>query len=337
MARSKAERCGIEAAAGALVLDRPGAEVSFASLAAIALPHKDPSRHGDCSHWSQPVEDGEYHFQSGANEEGRPIGIPFGSKSRLMLIYLQTECVRSGSRVIEIDMSLYRHFRAVNAHRPGGGMSYRMFVEHARRVSACSFTFTDARSATRYSGPIVVGLIRTNTDSSLDRLLGERIRGDMSYLKKPDSHDFPKFAVLGEQFAATFVNDPIRIWSPALALLGNNSVALDIYLWLCSKLPKLTVPLGIPWHDIRRWFGSGYKHQRQMKSSFLEALSLATAVYQEANVGTTPEGLILLPSPSPVQVPALPNERCAPGRKFESRSGIALRPTPTPCGMPLRR
>ena len=39
---------------------------------------------------------------SGHTEQGRPIGVPYGSIARLILLYLQTEAIRTGSAEVEM-------------------------------------------------------------------------------------------------------------------------------------------------------------------------------------------------------------------------------------------
>jgi hypothetical protein len=299
-AHSKAERCGVEAAAAALAAENGSVEVAYGSYAVAALPHKNPAHRGSASEWRQALDGVEYHFTGGAYPDGGPIGVPYGSKSRLIMLYLQTECVRSKSRVIGLDSSLYTHMKAINASPPSGGMSYRMFVEHARRVSACALGTISDGGAARASSPIVTGVVRADAGNSLGDLLHQRRRKDEGYLHDPHEHNFPTYTVLSEQFVESFMLNPIRLWAPALALLGNNSAALDIYLWLCGKLPQLGQATFVSWQELQLWFGSGYRQTRQMKPAFLDALWLALAVYPEASVQRTPDGVVLHPSPDPV-------------------------------------
>ena len=55
------------------------------------------------------------------------------------------------------------------------------------------------------------------------------------------------------------------------------------------------------WPAIHGQFGAGFRHVRQIKSTFLEALTVALAVYPEAHVGVEKEGVVLHPS-----APAVP-------------------------------
>ena len=78
-------------------------------------------------------------------------------------------------------------------------------------------------------------------------------------------------------------------------------MAIDIYIWLAYRLHVLTKPTSISWISVHTQFGAGFKHIRQMKPSFIEALGMALAVYPEASVRLEQEGLILYPS-----APAIP-------------------------------
>ena len=47
-------------------------------------------------------------------------------------------------------------------------------------------------------------------------------------------------------------------------------------------------------------FGAGFKHLRQFKPTFTEALALSTAVYPEAKIDVGQDGLTLHPSAPPI-------------------------------------
>ena len=54
------------------------------------------------------------------------------------------------------------------------------------------------------------------------------------------------------------------------------------------------------YRSISPQFGAGFRLVRQIKPTFLEALSLARAVYPEARVDAGKQGVVLHPSPPAV-------------------------------------
>ena len=57
----------------------------------------------------------------------------------------------------------------------------------------------------------------------------------------------------------------------------------------------------VPWVGLEAQFGSGYSETRYFKRCFLRQLRKVQAVYQEAKVESSDEGLILKPSPTHVK------------------------------------
>jgi hypothetical protein len=76
---------------------------------------------------------------------------------------------------------------------------------------------------------------------------------------------------------------------------------LSIYIWLAYRLHVLTKPTPISWLSLHSQFGAGFKKVRQFKPTMTDALSMALAVYPEAEVSIGQDGVTLFPSP-----PAIP-------------------------------
>ena len=63
----------------------------------------------------------------------------------------------------------------------------------------------------------------------------------------------------------------------------------------------LALGLAVSWTAIHGQFGAGFRLARQVKPTFVEALTVALAVYPEARVDLEKEGIIMHPS-----APAVP-------------------------------
>jgi hypothetical protein len=110
----------------------------------------------------------------------------------------------------------------------------------------------------------------------------------------------------------------------------SGSLAPDLWLWLwpststSARLPPALADAANPHQllSLHTQFGSGFKHVRQMKLTFTEALNLAAAVYPEARVEIDADGM----------VPITPNDTQAwtlltfsVGRGNDMRLGCAWR------------
>jgi hypothetical protein len=74
------------------------------------------------------------------------VGVPYGSRARLILLYLQTEAVRMNCREVELGRSL--HAWLCRLEIPIGGKQMASVRDQAGRISRCR---PDARCENRPS------------------------------------------------------------------------------------------------------------------------------------------------------------------------------------------
>lgn len=139
----------------------------------------------------------------------------------------------------------------------------------------------DARrssSLSRYSGGFVDGAI-TMTDALSDQpgLWQDRV-------------------LLNEEFYRALRDHPVPLSEGALRAIGPRSMVIDVYIWLAYRLHALKRDVEIGWPALHAQFGAGYTRLRAFRAHFLEALSLAAAVYPEANLSIGERGIVLRPS-----------------------------------------
>jgi hypothetical protein len=275
MAVTKAERQAIDAAAAILAEEDAKLGITHAGFAMTSLPHK---RIEDVV-WRRTTPQTTLLVASGHDEEGQAIGVPYGSIARLILLYLQTEAIRTGSSEVELGRSMNAWLSRMSI--PIGGRTYQLVAEQARRISACRLTFYFDRPGARQfeNGAFVAGGISMAGVSDPDQpsLWQEKVRLDDGFLRSLREH-------------------PVPVREEAIRVIGTRSMAIDIYIWLAYRLHVLTKPTPLSWLSVHSQFGAGFKHVRQMKQTFSDALSLALAVYPEARVDMNNDGLVLRPS-----------------------------------------
>jgi hypothetical protein len=100
----------------------------------------------------------------------------------------------------------------------------------------------------------------------------------------------------------------VPIEEAAVKQIANNSMALDVYVWLSYRLHSLRESRPISWKALHAQFGRGITRMDHFKQHFRETLALALAVYPEADVtqdGAT--GIMLKPSRPPVPARVAPS------------------------------
>ena len=281
--KSGADRTVVEAAAAYLACEETDIGFLYSGWAQAALPHK---RLADDALWQVKNDRVTLVVQPGVRvvEDGPPVhvGVPYGSRARLILLYLQSEALRTSSREIELGRSLHAWLRRLSI--PIGGKSMRDVRDQAERVSRCRMSFQimqDGRA----------GLVN---QSILDTAVfvddGQKQRGSL----------FIETATLSQMFFDQLKKHPVPIEENAVKQLANNSMALDVYCWLAYRLHVLTAPTPISWRGLFAQFGSGYTRLDLFRRRFRDVLNHALAVYPGANVEETERGLILQPSRPPV-------------------------------------
>ena len=284
---SPIDRRAVEAAAGYLSTEEGDPGFVYSGWAQTALPHK---RQPDDALWhvrngriSLIIEPGAKSVPDGSAVR---IGVPFGSRARLILIYLQSEALRTGSREVELGRSLRVWLGRLGI--PIGGKSMAEVRDQAERISRCHMTFevTNGKKISVTSDRLVTSaLLREGDDGG--RLV-ERV-----FLSQPFFDQLRRY--------------PVQIDEAAVRQLANNSFALDVYCWLAYRLHALPNPTEVSWQALHTQFGSAYGRLRDFRTRFIPTLTLATAVYPEAKVEVNDnKGVILHPSPAPTPTAGRP-------------------------------
>lgn len=248
-----------------------------AGFAMTALPHRDLTENV----WIRQGGNVTLRVESGTSIDGKPVGLPFGSVARLILLYLQTEAVKTRSRDVELGRSMRQWLTTMGID--GGGKNYRLVREQAKRLSLCRLTFyRETQTSTHVTnGGFVRDAIIPSNESDQLPLWREIIR-------------------LDEGFYASLIEHPMPVQEAAIRQLSGGSLSIDIYCWLAYRLHSLEKPLSVSWGALFQQFGGGYKEVRQFRRRFYDPLNLALAAYPNAKTSVDDSGMILYPSPPPV-------------------------------------
>src|SRR3954467_2602429 len=285
MAETKAERQAVQAAAAVMAEERSGLGITHAGFAMTSLPHKRI----DEAIWEREGYQTTLLIESGRTRQKALIGIPYGSVARLILLFLQTEAIRTGSPEIVLGKSLNRWIERMDL--TPGGKTRQLVTEQARRISACRLTFFTDRSGgggLRHNGGFVRDMISLGgvMDEAQPTLWQDKLRLDEGFWRSLREH-------------------PVPVREEAVRAIGTRSLAIDIYIWLAYRLHSLDRSTPITWLALHAQFGAGMKALRHFKPVFLEAFRLAMAVYPEALVDVDEDrsGIVMHPSP-----PAVPKQ-----------------------------
>jgi hypothetical protein len=257
--------------------------ISYTGFCLTSLPHK---RLPDEQTWEKKGHRVTLWVEPGRMKtRGKAVtyGVPYGARARMILLYLQTQAVRTGSREVALGRSMRDWMERMGLSV--GGETARSLREQAARISACTLKFfweDDQHEGWTRGGIVTSGLrfkIPENDDQA--SLWEDRV-------------------VLDETFYAALRDHPVPVLEAAIRQLRDRSMSLDIYVWLAWRCHQLGKPTPISWPAIHAQFGAGFKAMKHFKPSFVEALSAATAAYPDARVSVAENGITLYPSRPPL-------------------------------------
>jgi Plasmid encoded RepA protein len=140
MAPTNGDRRAIEAAIQYMADEDAGIGFLYSGWCQAALPHKmladDAAWKIETDRVTLIVEPGRRNIPGGGMEW---VGAPYGSRARLILLFLQSEALRTSSRDIVLGKSLHAWLGRLGI--PIGGKSFKDVREQAERLSRCRMTF----------------------------------------------------------------------------------------------------------------------------------------------------------------------------------------------------
>lgn len=261
-------------------------------FAQMALPYRDPGP--GVESWVRRNGDQTLTVQAAPG-----VGFPFGTKPRLLLVWLTTEAVRTKSRDLTLGTSLSEFMRGVGLIPSGGrNGSIRSLQTQLERLFLARMILRHHSADHQAAQQMIITdeyeLWWDRKDIALPSLISSHVR-------------------LSERFYDQVVGRAIPVSVGALQLLQQqrSPMALDIYVWLTYRMSYLRRRSQISWASLRLQFGSQYADTRtgrfKFKQDFERNLGIVGLVYPGARFDVQPEGLVLYRSP-----PSVPKLQAVP-------------------------
>jgi Plasmid encoded RepA protein len=252
-----------------------------------SLPYRDPG--DDMRLWEREQGNVILQVQAGhiANPETRkmmPIGLPWGTKPRLILAHLNAEAIRKGSAEIEVEGSLSAFVKRIRGF--DGGREIHAFKNQLTRLSASTVRLAVFRENHAFQ-------VNSQIVSAFELWLEKDERQRVLW---------PSFIKLSKEYFASLQAHAVPLYEGDLAALAHSAMALDLYAWLAQRLHRIepTKPAFIPWTAIKEQFGQGYKRMDHFKAVFRVALRQVLTRYGRARLDLDERGMTLHHSLPPV-------------------------------------
>jgi Plasmid encoded RepA protein len=214
------------------------------------------------------------------------LGLPFGPKPRLILVYLNAEALRTGSPVVEVEDSLTAFVCRIGLSRDG--RSIRIVKDQLSRLSAA-----EIRLAVTYG-------------EAQARQVNAHIVGEFDLWFPKDERQrvlWPTTVTLDPRYFQSLQRHAVPLDERAIAALSHSAMGLDLYCWLAQRMHRVSPfkPQFIPWTALKEQFGWNYGRMDNFKRVFRQTLDMVLSQYRAARLELDDCGITLRNSPPPVQ------------------------------------
>ncbi len=263
---------------------------SHSGLCQTCLPHARPASNDLI--WQR--SSGRFHLMvspgvvRGRDGRATRVGVPYGTRARLIMIFLQTEGVRS--RIVSLGPSMSAWIRSLGLPVTGGPRgTIQAIREQSLRIARCEFTLQWTARSENGSDETIIRDQRLVSGLSLwhaqEEGRGARWQATVELTREFHEHL--------REHAVPLVRD-------AIAHLKDNSLGLDLYTLFAYRLQRLEQPLLLRWQALAAQVGSETSRTSHLAQRVKAVLPDVLTVYPDAKVEVMRHGLRLLPSKSPV-------------------------------------
>tara|TARA_B100000965_G_scaffold399406_1_gene419313 strand:- start:1209 stop:2219 length:1011 start_codon:yes stop_codon:yes gene_type:complete len=275
--------------------DDPDTQIGFlhSTLAMCGLPYHKPPK--DQTEYIRKNGKASLLITSGKlmdpnSGEWAPQGLPYGARSRLILVHLCTEAIRTRTKVIEVGNSMCGFMKTLGIEPTGGKKgTIGSFKEQVNRLAAARLqigTWTHAPGG--HEQAVTVN--------------AQPFRG-VQLLSENPGHKvlWSPTVELETEFFESLLKFAVPLEYRAVAAIKHSPMALDVYSWLANRLHRVKDPSFISWDALYLQFGGGYARMVDFRRKFLATLQLACTVYPQAKLELVDgKGIRLFNSPPPI-------------------------------------
>ena len=183
------------------------------------------------------------------------LGLPSGTKPRIITAWLTTKVVQEKKRRIEIDSSLKQFMESMGIKQSSGGDngSNTHLIREATKLFGCSIGYKHASDE------------KLSTES-----LSFSSQQEMWWKpKEPGAllHE-GSFVELSKEFYENIRTKPVPIALRAFRALQNSCLSLDLYCWLTYRMLTIHKETPVKISDLLNQFGAGYDVKKRGLGNF---------------------------------------------------------------------
>ena len=184
------------------------------------------------------------------------LGLPYGEKPRLVLIYLASEAIRTNSPVVDVEESMTAFARSLGIETNGNHL--KGLKHQLARLAAATVRIgiVEEGRAIQVQTPFVTAF-------------------DLWFPKQADQRVlWPSTLRLSHEYFESLEQHAVPLDHRAVTALASSSMALDAYAWLAQRLHRVPAnkPQFVGWASLYEQFGQGFNRVRDFRRQFLRTL-----------------------------------------------------------------
>jgi hypothetical protein len=217
------------------------------------------------------------------------LGVPFGSYPRVILIYIMSEAVRTGSRDVYLGGSFADWLRRLGYNNASHGSrgTASLLRGQLDRLLACEWMIRWDDSA---------------SDDAAFAVKEVKLANEYSGLRTRDG-SFIKEIKLAEGFFSHLREHAVPLNEAAIRELRNNPTALDLYTYFAYRLQRISGdrPSLLSWDQLATHLGNAADSRRKFRQTIRQSWDLVSGVYPNARVDLSGPVIKMWSSPPPVE------------------------------------
>jgi hypothetical protein len=217
------------------------------------------------------------------------LGVPFGSYPRVILIYIMSEAVRTGSRDVYLGTSFAEWLRRLGYNNASHGSrgTASLLRGQLERLLACEWMIRWDDSA---------------SDDAAFAVKEVKLSNEYAGLRTKDG-GFIKEIRLADVFFSHLREHAVPLNEAAIRELKNNPTALDLYTYFAYRLQRISGdrPEILSWNQLASHLGNAADSPRKFRQTIRQSWDLVSGVYPNARVDLSGPVIKLWSSPAPVE------------------------------------
>lgn len=217
------------------------------------------------------------------------LGVPFGSYPRVILIYIMSEAVRTGSRDVYLGGSFADWLRRLgyNNATHGSRGTASLLRGQLDRLLACEW---------------MIRWDDSDNDDAAFAVKEVKLANEYAGLRTKDG-SFIKEIKLAEGFFSHLREHAVPLNEAAIRELRNNPTALDLYTYFAYRLQRINGdrPSMLSWDQLATHLGNAADSRRKFRQTIRQSWDLVSGVYPNARVDLSGPVIKMWSSPPPVE------------------------------------